>query len=66
MEELLTPKQLAAEVCVTLQTVYNWLKKGTGPRFVIVGGGERRPRYKFKRSDVEAWLVARRAKYGNP
>jgi excisionase family DNA binding protein len=54
-EELLTQKQLADELQVSLRTLERWRQEGSGPAFIRVG---RSPRY--RRSDIDAWLERQR------
>jgi excisionase family DNA binding protein len=54
-EELLTQRQLAEELQVSLRTLERWRQEGTGPAFIRVG---RSPRY--RRSDIDAWLDRQR------
>jgi excisionase family DNA binding protein len=49
---LLTTQQLADVLHVTVGTLHKWSYRGTGPRFIKVGG-----RNRYRVSDVEAWLV---------
>jgi predicted DNA-binding transcriptional regulator AlpA len=53
-KELLTTKQLSAELRVHPDTIYRWQKAGTGPPFVCLGEG--RDLYRYRRPDVRAWL----------
>lgn len=52
-DELLTEKQLAEYLGLSLSTVRRLRYAGTGPPVVWLGS---RPRY--RRSDVDAWLAA--------
>lgn len=54
MIDLLTPRELAAELGVAPKTLANWRHTGTGPPFVKVGHA---PRYRHR--DVERWLETR-------
>ncbi len=58
-DRFFTVEDLAARYGVTVQTVYAWNHKGTGPRFIRAG---RLPRYKL--SDCLAWENARYADGG--
>jgi predicted DNA-binding transcriptional regulator AlpA len=58
-DRFLDVKQLAARYGVTVQTIYAWNHKGTGPRFIKAG---RLPRYRL--SDCEAWESTRYADGG--
>ena len=53
---MLTPKQLAASFHVSVNTVYAWRTRGTGPPAIRVG---RHMRYRVE--DVESWLLERQA-----
>lgn len=55
-ERLLTVRDLAALMQVPVATIYEWRKKGTGPRAYTVGKYIR-----FRPSDVERWLEQRDA-----
>ena len=53
MDQLLTPKQVAEQLNVDRQTLYNWRKRGMGPSFVKIG-------YKMIRYDpvaLEEWIT---------
>lgn len=54
----LTPRQLAEELDVSLQTLANWRWSGVGPRYTKLGDG-RSARVRYRRADVDAWLKAR-------
>jgi excisionase family DNA binding protein len=54
-DKLLTQRQLADELEVSLRTLERWRQQGTGPAFIRVG---RSPRY--RRSDIDAWLERQR------
>ena len=56
-EELLTTKQLSAELRVHPDTIYRWQKAGTGPPFVCLGYG--RDIYRYRRPDIRVWLQRR-------
>ena len=51
MDDFLTIQDLADLLRVPVQTVYDWRRRGYGPRAHKVGGHLR-----WRRSDVEAWL----------
>lgn len=53
-EQLLTIKQLSAELSVPVATLYQWNYRGTGPRRVRCGNHVR-----YRRSDVDSWLNRR-------
>jgi predicted DNA-binding transcriptional regulator AlpA len=55
-ERHLSPEQLADREGVSVATVYQWNRLGTGPRYMRIG---RHARYRF--SDVIAWEDARYA-----
>jgi predicted DNA-binding transcriptional regulator AlpA len=55
--ELLTPAELAARLQTPTAVLANWRYKGTGPKFVKIGGGIR-GNIRYRASDVEAWLDA--------
>lgn len=52
-QELLSPAQLAGELGVPVQTVYQWNYNGGGPVRLRVGRHVR-----YRRADVDAWLVS--------
>jgi len=55
MDDPLVPvEDLAAEVMVAVQTIYNWHAAGKAPRAHRIGR-----RLFFRRSDVERWLATR-------
>jgi excisionase family DNA binding protein len=54
-DKLLTQRQLADELQVSLRTLERWRQEGTGPAFIRVG---RSPRY--RRADIDAWLERQR------
>lgn len=57
MSNYLTPADVAADLGVSIETVYGWLSKGIGPDRIKVGRHVRitRPAY-------ERWLAARTVK----
>lgn len=58
----LTVADLAERMSAPIETVYDWNKKGTGPKYMRVG-----KRVLYKESDVEAWensLYVDRARIG--
>lgn len=52
LSELDGPEALARRLGVPLATIYAWNYKGTGPKYIKIGKHVR-----YRRSDVEAWLV---------
>jgi predicted DNA-binding transcriptional regulator AlpA len=50
-DEWLTPQDLAAELHLPIQTLYQWRSKALGPRAHRIGRHLR-----YRRRDVEAWL----------
>lgn len=54
-DRLLSPKELAAYLGVSVQTVYAWRCRGGGPPCYHLG---RHVRYRL--ADVEEWLASRR------
>ncbi|MFA3877591.1 helix-turn-helix transcriptional regulator [Streptomyces sp. MMCC 100] len=56
-EATLTPAELAAELGVSTKTLMNWRWQGTGPRYVKLTPG-RSGRIRYRRRDVNAWLVS--------
>jgi excisionase family DNA binding protein len=53
-EKLLTEKQVAEYLNVTVRTVQRWRAEGTGPPVLYA---HNRPRY--RKADVDAWLQPR-------
>ncbi|QCX75451.1 Helix-turn-helix domain protein [Streptomyces sp. YIM 121038] len=53
-DEILTPKQVAAEYGFAVHTLKNWRWIGTGPDYIK--GPGRTGRIKYRRSAVERWL----------
>ena len=55
MDDPLVPvEDLAAEVKVAVQTIYNWHSAGKAPRAHRIGR-----RLFFRRSDVDSWIASR-------
>lgn len=54
-EELLTPKQVAAEYPFTTNQLATWRWMGLGPSYIKLSPG-RGGRIKYKRSAIDAWL----------
>ncbi len=54
VDEWVTPDQLAEEWHLSMSTIYQWRYRGTGPTSYKIGKHVR-----YKRSDLEAWLVGR-------
>ncbi|MCW0216398.1 MAG: helix-turn-helix domain-containing protein [Pseudonocardia sp.] len=50
-DELLTVKELAAELKVSVSTVQHWVTDGRGPKRIRVGRHVR-----YRRSDLNEWL----------
>jgi excisionase family DNA binding protein len=53
-EELLTTRELAAELGKPYRTLDQWRWRGLGPAYIKFGNTIR-----YRRSDVEAWLDSR-------
>ena len=51
--KLMTPRELAEFLQVDPERLYEWRRKGDGPRFVKLGRDVR-----YRRADVHAWLEA--------
>ena len=58
-DELLTVRELAAELKVSVRTLERWRRDGTGPAWMTVGRAVR-----YRRGDVDAWLRAQRREGG--
>jgi excisionase family DNA binding protein len=54
-DEWVEPEQLSAELRLPLRTLYQWRSRGVGPPGYKIGRHVR-----YRRSDVERWLVTRR------
>ena len=54
---LLRPQQVARRLAITVQTLTAWRHDGKGPRWIVLGG-DGSPRYRYRPTDVEAWLEA--------
>jgi predicted DNA-binding transcriptional regulator AlpA len=52
--QLIDEKQLCAELGISSVTATKWRARAEGPRFIKVGRLIR-----YRRSDVEAWLISR-------
>jgi predicted DNA-binding transcriptional regulator AlpA len=48
-EELMTVKQVCARLQVCRSTLYAWWARGTGPRSIVLPGGDRRVRPEWLR-----------------
>lgn len=57
MDDTLLPREACALVRVTLRTLRNWRSKGFGPQPVNLAPPGQRPRYRYRRSDLLAWLA---------
>ncbi|MFF9117284.1 helix-turn-helix transcriptional regulator [Streptomyces massasporeus] len=57
-QQKLTPRELAEELGVSIQTLANWRWTGVGPRYTKLGNGRTSP-VRYQRADVDAWLQAR-------
>lgn len=51
-DEVVTPKELAAELKIAIATIYSWRCRGQGPEGFIAGGSLR-----FRRSAITRWLA---------
>lgn len=58
MHELVTPERLAKELGVTEKTLSQWRYKGTGPRYLKLGGAGRTNPVRYRRADISRWLDA--------
>jgi len=57
LDEIMTDPELCARLRIDRQSSLNWRKKGDLPYFRI---GTGRGTIRYRRSEVEAWLLARR------
>lgn len=55
--ELLTAREVAAILKVTVYTLENWRGLRSGPKYLKLGEGIRAP-VRYKRSDVDAYLTS--------
>jgi len=53
-KEFVSPDELAAYLDVPVRSIYAWRHQGNGPRGHKIGRHVR-----YRRADVEAWLMAR-------
>ena len=58
-DALLSPRQLAERLGVSLRTLERMRHTGQGPAFHRVSGGMRRGRVMYRASQVRAWLDKR-------
>jgi DNA-binding transcriptional MerR regulator len=52
-EHLLTQRQAAAYLNVSITTLQRWRRNGIGPPSIVLPNGYRR----FRKSDLDAWLA---------
>ncbi|MFH1531827.1 MAG: helix-turn-helix domain-containing protein [Pseudomonadota bacterium] len=57
MQTLISSKQAAAALGIRLQTLRTWRMRGSGPRYVRMGGN-RLGRVAYRPEDVSAWIEA--------
>lgn len=57
-DDLLTPKEAAAMLKVSTDTLEGWRAKRTGPAWTKLGDGKRSP-VRYYRAAIEAFLKAR-------
>jgi len=55
-ERLLSERELASYLGVSIDTIRRWRRKNEGPPYLMAG--PRRPRY--RKSEVDAWLERER------
>lgn len=55
--DILTTKQLAIRWNMHPFTLANWRCDGKGPPFILMGksGAKRKPRVRYRLTDIEAW-----------
>lgn len=58
-EEILSIQEVAAELKLAVQTLYNMRVKGEGPRMWILRG-----RVRCYRSDLDAWIAEQSGRQG--
>lgn len=56
--ELLTREQLCQWLQVSSSTADRWAMDGSGPPYIRLGVKKARGRCLYRKSDVEAWLLA--------
>jgi predicted DNA-binding transcriptional regulator AlpA len=61
-EILLSPRQLAERLGISLRTLERMRNTGSGPAFNRVSGGLRRGRVMYRESAVLAWLETRQCR----
>jgi len=54
-EPLLTSKQAAKLLCITVATLANWTHLKKGPKFYKLGGG-RMGKRRYRQSDIDAYI----------
>ncbi|MFF4425047.1 helix-turn-helix transcriptional regulator [Streptomyces sp. NPDC001549] len=62
-EEFLTPRQVEGEYGFRVQTLAQWRWMGLGPEYIKQTPG-RGGRIKYRRSAIEAWLLAQTVQTG--
>ena len=53
-DQLLTAREVAAELSISTETVLRWVRRGDLPAFQLPGGAIR-----FRRDALDAWLATR-------
>ncbi|MFE0413613.1 helix-turn-helix transcriptional regulator [Streptomyces tendae] len=54
--QLLTPAEVGALLGVTEKTLAEYRWKGTGPRFIKLGGNHRSAPVRYPRAQLQEWL----------
>lgn len=62
-EEFLTPRQVEGEYGFRVQTLAQWRWMGLGPDYIKQSPGKG-GRIKYRRSAIEAWLLAKTVQTG--
>jgi predicted DNA-binding transcriptional regulator AlpA len=57
---LLTTKQVADALGISMRSLERMRSEGTGPKFIRTSGGNRKGRVDYMERDVNEWLDARR------
>ena len=61
MSDNLTVEQFTRELQICRATARIWRQEGFGPAYFYVGRGTQRPRIRYRRADVDAWIAQRAA-----
>ena len=59
IREFLTPPEIRRKLRIRQSKVLGWIKNGDLPAIDVSEGRGRRPRYRVRKSDLDAFLAAR-------